>query len=303
MRAGCKGAEFREKSARFLLMKADKWRCLGYLGHMPLLIIALIALTFAFYFGRRAWRRRRMKADLLRKPLTARDWQIIEAEVPLTLRLPHDLRAKLEGKVNLFLGQVEFIGCDGLEVDDGMRLAIAAQAALLVVNSDAWYDHLTTVMIYPGAFKSIRAEMDGYVVTERETVRTGESWTRGPVILSWQDSEQGALNIQDGHNVVLHEFAHQLDDLSGQTDGAPLLSQGQSFAEWARVMTQAYDRHLIALEKRRRTVIDPYGAEGHQEFFAVAVEAFFERSEALRDAEPEVYAQMVALLRVDPATW
>ncbi len=174
------------------------------------------------------WSRRRMRAVLLAQPLSDWAWTAVADEVPLTRRLPTALRARFEGKVNLFLHQVEFIGCDGLEVTDEMRLSIAAQACLLVANSDAWYRDLRTVLVYPGGvFQSLRQERQGYVVTERRTVRLGESWQHGPVVLSWQHSEAGALDEGDGRNVVLHEFAHQLDGLSGQTDGAPLMARGR----------------------------------------------------------------------------
>jgi Mlc titration factor MtfA (ptsG expression regulator) len=184
-----------------------------------------------------------------------------------------------------------------------MALSIAAQASLIVVNTPAWYDNLTTILIYPGAFTSLRKEYDGYVVKEAQTVRTGESWTRGPVILSWAHTAQGALNTTDGHNVALHEFAHQLDDLSGYTDGAPLMTKGQSLSEWEQVILEAYDRHLEKVEQRRETVLDPYGATAHEEFFAVAVEAFFEQPQALKAEEPAVYDQLAQLLQLDPATW
>ena len=143
--------------------------------------------------------------------------------MPIIRRLPADLQTRLEGKINLFLDQVSFHGCDGLVVTKDMELSIAAQASLVVVNSDAWYHTLRTILIYPGAFKSQKTDQDGYVVTQSEPIRSGESWARGPVVLSWAHSEQGAENEFDGHNVVFHEFAHQLDNLSGHTDGAPLL--------------------------------------------------------------------------------
>ena len=149
----------------------------------------------------------------------------------------------------------------------------------------------------------MQREHDGYVVTERETVRTGESWSRGPVILSWAHAEQGAANDRDGHNVVLHEFAHQLDDLSGHTDGAPVLNSGQSFAEWERVFVTAYERHAQNVETGTLTVLDEYGASNVQEFFAVAIESFFERPGDLKREEPDVYQQLSKLLRLDPLTW
>ena len=263
----------------------------------------IIPVVIAALFGYRYWSKRQTRQALLATPLSDEQRILVAQHVPMIKRLPAELRSKLEGKISVFLHQIEFIGCDGLEVTEEMRLSIAAQACLLVVNTDTWYDHLYTILIYPGAFKSLRQERSGYVVTERETVRLGESWSRGPVILSWAHAEQGALNDRDGHNVVLHEFAHQVDDLSGHTDGAPILSKGQSFAEWARVFTQSYEAHLRNVQQGRPTVFDPYGATGQEEFFAVAVEVFFERPAEVRHAAPDVYAQLAELFHLDPEGW
>jgi len=265
-------------------------------------LILLLALAAAA-FGFRYWSRRRTRARLLATALSDRQRAIVAGQVPLVRRLPRELRARLDGKINLFLRQVEFIGCNGLKVTEEMRLSIAAQACLLIVNSDTWYEHLGTVLIYPGAFTSRETQHDGYIVTERETVRTGESWARGPVVLSWADAEHGAMNDRDGHNVVLHEFAHQLDDLSGHTDGAPLLGSQHSFADWERVFIDAYERHVRNVESGHMTVLDDYGASKPEEFFAVAVEVFFERPVDLKHREPEVYEQLSALFRLDPVTW
>ncbi|MDA7964275.1 M90 family metallopeptidase [Ruegeria sp.] len=264
-----------------------------------LAFVLLVAGFFAF----RYWSRRRARAALLSTPLTAHQRDIIDRQVPIIRRLPAALRGKLDGKVNLFLNQVSFYGCDGLEVTEEMELSIAAQACLLILNSDLWYDTLTTVLIYPNAFKSKQQRHSGFVVTEKEIVRTGESWDRGPVILSWAHSQQGALDDRDGQNVVIHEFAHQIDDLSGGTNGVPILSEGQSFAEWERTFLTAYEAHVRAVEHGQPTVIDPYGATGHEEFFAVSVEVFFERPRALKHEVPEVYAQLSKLFHLDPVSW
>lgn len=269
----------------------------------------LIWCLLAFPVVLTAWviwssRQKRLRRQaMMAKPLTARERQIIAQTVPLTAKLPEPLRMQLDGKVQLFLDQVQFIGCDGLEVTEEMRLSIAAQAGLLVVNSPDWYVHLTTVLIYPGAFKSRQQRQDGYVMHEADITRSGESWTRGPVILSWAHSQAGAANEVDGHNVVFHEFAHQLDDLSGDTDGAPLMAEGQSLADWERVMLDGYDRLLRDVEAGRRTAIDAYGATGPEEYFAVAIEMFLEKPRQLQEAEPEVYDQLRQLLRLDPMEW
>lgn len=266
--------------------------------------IALILIVLVGgLFGYRYWSKRQVRANLLGSALTADQRAIVEDEVPLVRKLPADLRGQHEGKINLFLEKVNFIGCDGLEVTDQMRLSIAAQACLLITASDAWYDHLSTVLIYPGAFKSKETISDGYVVSEQEVVRIGESWLRGPVVLSWRHTEEGASDVGDGRNVVLHEFAHQLDDLSGHTDGAPVLNDGQSFAAWEKVFEDAYARHCKRVEEGRKTVPDAYGAYSVEEYFAVAIEVFFERPADLKAEEPMVYAQLAHLLNLDPAAW
>ena len=269
---------------------------------MPQLILLALIATAAF-ITYRLWIGRAKRNTLLGSRLTARQTAILAQQVPLLTKLPAELLPKLEGKIQLFLDQVEYHGCNGLKVTEEMRLAIAAQAALLVVNIDQWYTTLRTILIYPGAFTSRQQRYDGYVVTEEDSVRLGESWAHGPVILSWPHSEQGAQKDEDGHNVVLHEFAHQLDTLSGHADGAPVMNKGQNFDDWSRVFLNAYEDHLDAVETGRKTVLDAYGATAHEEFFAVAVEVFFEKPARLKREEPEVYAQLCDFFQLDPANW
>tara|TARA_R110000868_G_scaffold69568_5_gene204694 strand:- start:1878 stop:2687 length:810 start_codon:yes stop_codon:yes gene_type:complete len=266
-------------------------------------IFLAFLLLGAVALGAHLWQRRRLRKTLLVSELSPGQRAIVRASVPLIRKLPANLQRALEGKIALFLHQIEFFGCDGLEVTEEMRLSIAAQACLLVVNTETWYGNLKTLLIYPGAFKSRRAEHNGFVVTERETVRTGESWARGPVVLSWADARQGALDETDGHNVVFHEFAHQLDDLSGHTDGIPVLDKAQSYAKWARVFVKAFQTHCGKIEAGHPSVFDAYGATGPEEFFAVAVETFFERPAELQAEEAGVYQQLASLFQLDPASW
>jgi len=268
-----------------------------------MIYIPLILLAVACYFAYRAWKKRQRRHFLLGTILSDEEREIVARAVPLTRKLPQALRLDFEGKMALFLDQVDFVGCNGLEITQEMELSIAAQASLLVAANDMWYETLTTVMVYPAAFKSMRKEYDGLVVSEEEIVRSGESWTRGPVILSWAHSAQGATNADDGHNVVFHEFAHQIDDSSGATDGAPMLAKGHDFSEWSRVFIDAFERHTANTQRRHRTVLDPYGATAPEELFAVAVEVFFERPVALQREEPQVYAQLAQLFKLDPASW
>ena len=264
-----------------------------------LLLFALAVTPFALYH----WWRRARRARLLSQRLSREERAQMHALVPLTRRLPPELHERLEGRICLFLDQVDFTALGGLELTEEMRLSIAAQACLLIAGTGLWYDNLRAVLIYPGAFKSRTQEHSGYVVTEQETVRLGESWSHGRIVLSWQHTAQGAEDDEDGLNVVFHEFAHQIDDLSGSTNGVPVLAEGQSFDDWERVFLKAYRDHVRRVERGAQTLIDPYGATAHEEFFAVLIELFFERPAALKADEPEVYAQLTKLLGLDPASW
>lgn len=268
---------------------------------MPVFIFILLLLIAGcgYWF----WNARKVKQALLAKPLTNQQRNILKEAVPLYARVPIELREKLDGKINLFLHQVEFHGCNGLDVTEEMQLTIAAQACILIANKDMWYKNLRTILIYPGAFQSRRATRDGYIITEKTTVRIGESWSRGPVILSWAHASEGAFMDTDGHNVVLHEFAHQIDDLSGYTNGVPILSPDQKFDNWAHAFNAAYARLVEDVESGRKTVLDPYGATAPEEFFAVVVELFFERPLDLKTEEPEIYAQLQQFFQLEPATW
>jgi len=264
------------------------------------LVLLALAAALGFHF----WRERETRSKLLTQPLDSAQQAMLAPRFPIYQKLPNNLRVKLDGKINLFLDQVKFHGVDDLDVTDEMRLLIAAQACLLIVNKDnRWYDDLQTILIYPGAFKSKQVERDGYVETETEHSRIGESWESGPVVLSWAHAERGAFIDDDGHNVVMHEFAHQLDDQTGDTDGAPILDKDHDPEQWAAAFRDGYARLKADIEAGRDTFIDPYGATAHAEFFAVVVEVFFERSAELKREEPAVYEQLTEYFEVDPAGW
>lgn len=265
-------------------------------------VLLLASLVVGLLLYRRHARRQKRKA-LLASPLTQEQRAIVQRLVPLTKRLPRDLQLKLEGKINLFLDQVTFRGKNGLEVTEPMRLSIAAQACLLIVNSSLWYDTIRNVLIYPSAFFTHRGQHDGHIVHENSNMTLGESWVRGPVILAWDHALHGGLDASDGQNVVIHEFAHQLDSLTGHTNGIPILRKGQAYAGWEEAMLEAYNEHVARVQNGEHSLIDPYGATNHQEFFAEGIVTFFERPQELRREEPALYAQFAKLLALDPAQW
>jgi Mlc titration factor MtfA (ptsG expression regulator) len=221
-------------------------------------------------------------------------------------RLTPDDQAKLLGHMNVFLAEKSFEGCGGLEVTDNIRVIVAAQACMLLLHLDVprYYPDLHTILIYPDAYVAATREVlpDGIVV-EGTSVRGGESWTRGVVVLSWSDVRAGAADIADGHNVVLHEFAHQLDQEDGSADGAPFLEQRSQYVAWARTLGAEFRELQIATARGRRTTIDRYGATNPAEFFAVITEAFFERPSALQKRHPELYEQLKTFYKQDPVTF
>ena len=270
---------------------------------MSLWPLACVALLIAAFFAYRHISKRRRRERLLATPLTPGQRAIIEELVPILRRLPSELRPALEGKINLFLDQITIRGQGGLEVTEAMRLSIAAQACLLIVNSPVWYDTLRNVLVHPSVIHTRRDRHDGYVVQEHDLSMAGESWVRGPVVLSWDDALNGGLNPDDGYNVVIHEFAHQLDSLTGHTNGIPVLRKGQDYEGWEKAMLDAFHRHVDDVEAGRDTLIDPYGATSHEEFLAEAIVTFFEKAGRLRSEEPALYAELSELLALDPAQW
>ncbi|MEZ4386413.1 MAG: zinc-dependent peptidase [Candidatus Krumholzibacteriia bacterium] len=247
--------------------------------------------------------RRRRRAQLMQAEPPAAWSDILARRVPLVALLDDADHHELFGKMQIFLDEKIFEGCGGLTITDEIKVTIAAQACILLLHRDTeFYPDLDTILVYPHAYVShvARRRPDG-TVEEGAQARLGESWARGVVVLSWDDVVAGAADIHDGHNVVLHEFAHQLDNEAGIGDGAPALPRASMYVAWARVLGAEYAHLLDDIHRRRPTVLDPYGATNPAEFFAVATETFFEKSAALRRLHPELYEQLRLFYRQDPA--
>jgi Mlc titration factor MtfA (ptsG expression regulator) len=248
--------------------------------------------------------KRRRREGLRARSFSDRWASILEANVPAYRRLPADLRVQLHGHIHVFLAEKKFEGCNGQEITDEVRVTIAGQACLLLLNRDTdYYPDLVTILVYPTVFYADVEEHDGHVVSEFLEDRSGESWDLGVVILSWEDAVEHASTGRAGYNVVLHEFAHQLDMENGEMDGMPKLPDRQSRETWARAFNAAYDHFERAAASNRRTLIDAYGAGDPAEFFAVATESFFERPLALRREYSDLYDEMARYYRVDPGAW
>jgi Mlc titration factor MtfA (ptsG expression regulator) len=231
------------------------------------------------------------------------EWSWIMARnVPIYDRLSELDKAELRGLIQVFLAEKVFEGCGGLEINDEIRVTIAAQACLLILRRDTdVYPNLITVLVYPSAYVSNMPQHSPQgVVTEGPQGLLGEAWTSGVVVLSWDDVKQGASDVRDGHNVVFHEFAHQLDQEDGSSDGAPVLPRRNLYSAWGRVLGAEYDELRKAAETGKKTVLDTYGATEPAEFFAVATEAFFEKPVPLKKKHPELYEELKIYYNQDP---
>ena len=273
---------------------------------MGLLIIAGIALLVAGWFASEPILVEYKRVRLRRRPFPDTWRDILKRRVPYFRLLPADLQIQLKRHIQVFLAEKPFIGCDGLDVTDEMRVTIAAQACLLSLNRRRaeYFPNLRQILVYPGAFIVDRVSTDGAgVLQEQRHVLSGESWSQGQVILSWDDVIDGAAVVDDGRNVVIHEFAHQLDQHNGHANGAPLLIGRGRYARWARVLGEEFDRLQERARQGLPSLFSYYGATNPAEFFAVASEVFFEQAGRMRVEHPEMYLEFRRFYRVDPLSW
>jgi len=205
---------------------------------------------------------------------------------------------KLKRLALLFLAEKQFVGAHGLELTDAMRVSIAAQACLPILELGLdWYSGFTGIVVYPGDFRVRRTQADEHgVVHEWDDELAGEAMPGGPVVLSWDAAANDAQM-----NVVIHEFAHKLDMLNGEADGLPPLHREMDRAAWTRAFRAAYEGFCDALERGKQTWLDPYAAEHPSEFFAVVSEAFFEHPAETRRRYPDVYEQLKLFYRQEPS--
>lgn len=261
----------------------------------------LIATGFAFQPTLVALRRRALRA----RPFPDVWREILKQNVPFVRQLPADLQLQLKRHIHVFISEKEFVGCAELDITDEVRVTIAAQACLLLLNRRTdYFPELQQILVYPDSFVVNRERMDVTgVMHEQRQVLSGESWTQGKVILSWRDVLAGAAEIADGRNVVIHEFAHQLDQYDGTANGFPLMTNGKIRRRWTEVFTREFIQLQQHAAQQRPTVFDYYGATNPAEFFAVATETFFERAAQLSTAHPAMYKLLCDFYKVNPLSW
>jgi Mlc titration factor MtfA (ptsG expression regulator) len=249
------------------------------------------------------WLKKKRRERIRQRKFPSAWRKIVERRVPYYRKLPPEDRRELEELVLVFLAEKSFEGCGGLKITDEIRVTIAAQACILLLHRDTdFFPQMLSVVVYPTEFVAkVQHRLDGGVVIETDEDRIGESWEFGTVVLAWDEVALGAEDVGDGVNVVLHEFAHQLDAENGEEDGAPALESRAKYAAWTRVFTQEYEALIADTARRHRTLIDPYGTTSPAEFFAVVTETFFEKPKQLRAKHAGLYAELKEFYRQDPA--
>ena len=262
-----------------------------------LIILALTALAAGGYVLQ-SKRRRHRRLELATSAFTEEQHRWVRENWKLWDEMPEGLRTEVEGLAQVFLDEKVFEACGGLEeVSDEMRFVVAAQACLLWANQrGAPYPALRAILMYPDAYR-VKDE------TGMESIRLGESWSRGTVVLAWKSVRGGGLNDEDGHNLVIHEFAHQLDTVNGPADGFPELPENADFDSWPTVFGREFERLQRDVASGRKTVMDAYGTTNEAEFFAVAAETFFEKSRNMEEEHPELYRLLQDFFATDPKSW
>lgn len=272
---------------------------------MPALILFGLALLFLLWLIGQPWLTERRRRRIRARPFPAAWREVLKRRVPYVRALPADLQLQLKQHIQVFLAEKPFIGCGGLEVTDEMRVTIAAQACLLLLNRPrGYYPNLRQILVYPGSFVVHRAHTDGVGVAHSgHQALSGESWSQGQVILSWQDTLDGAAVPDNGQNVVIHEFAHQLDQETGSANGAPVLARRAYYARWAQVLGAEFAQLQARAAQGQVSLLCDYGATDPAEFFAVASEVFFEQPQQLADQHPALYRELSQFYRLNPLSW
>jgi len=249
--------------------------------------------------------RKRRRRGLEATPLEASWRAVIERNLVVHDLLPQaDLR-ELEGKTRVLLEEKSFEGCGGLDLTDDHRVTIAAYGALLLLHRETdYYPRLHSILVYPSAFLApVRHAVGEVAGIETDEERIGESWSAGSLVVSWEDVVADLEDCDAGCSVLIHEFAHQLDEEESLGEGVPMLESAQAYRSWREVFSREYEAHCSDVDGGRRTLLDEYAAESPAEFFAVASEAFFLLPVDLRMRHPDLYRELSSFYRQDPAAW
>jgi len=248
--------------------------------------------------------KRRRRRRLAGGKLSAEQMSVVDRNLPVAHLLSDADRSELEGSMCVFLAEKNFEDCDGLQLTDEIRTTVAAHACLLLLHRDTdFFSRLDSILIYPSTFVAPVHHQIGDAVIEDEEERLGESSADGAVVIAWEEVLDDLAAPGAGCSVLIHEFAHQLDEECPEGEGVPLLERGAMYEDWSKTFSAEYDAHVEAVDLGRPTLIDEYGAESPAEFFAVSVECFFLLSVELSLRHPDLYARLASYFSQDPAAW
>jgi len=265
---------------------------------IPIVLILIIHLIL-----KKRKRVKRKRREFISSQEFPKEWErILKKRFYLYNFLPINLQEQLKKHIMIFIDEKKFIGHNGVIIDDEVKVTIASQASMLLLNKKTdYYPRLETIELYPEAFFSKIPDKHGIF---KRVARTGESWLNGRIILSWRHSKQEISKHRDGSNVVMHEFAHRFDQKDNSVDGIPtrILEDGQHQVFY-KIISKAYKKHLKKMKKGDKLLISRYGGTNMAEFFAVYTEIFFEKGKQLRKKEPKLYKILKDFYKVDPAMW
>lgn len=248
-------------------------------------------------------RRQQKRRALLSTPFPPEWSAILNRNLRPYQKISPQLQQQLHDYIRIFISEKSFEGCGGLTLTDEIKVTIAAQACMLLLNRKSeCYPKLYSVLVYPSTYVTGTHRSFGLDQSD-SSVRLGESWRHGTVVLAWDSVKSGALNFQDGYNVALHEFAHQLDQEDGRADGAPILQMSSAYSAWSQTFSEEYEVLQNKTVKGEKSVMDKYGATDPAEFFAVATETFFEKPSQLKKEHPELYHELQGFYKVNPVEW
>ena len=269
-----------------------------------IILLAVIGISACWWILSVNWRHRRRRQRVMSQPFPTQWRKIIKHRLPFFRGLPDHLQLQLKKHIQVFIAEKEFTGCDGQQINDDVKVTIAAQACLLLLNKDTdYYPKLKQILVYPSAFYVDSEQNDNGIVSHKRRVLLGESWEEGKVVLSWPDTLASAADPTDGSNLIFHEFAHQLDQQTGIANGAPILSKQEDYKEWSKILNQEYKQLQYCAENQIPCLFDYYGATNPAEFFAVITEVFFEQPQAFHQQHPQLYRQLAKAYALEPLTW
>ena len=250
-----------------------------------------------------SWWRKRRRRKILSRPFPPAWREVIERRLLAWRRLDDEERTRLERLVAVFVAEKSWEGCGGLELTEEIRVVIAVQACLLILNLDHdYYQNVRSILVYPAAVVANRRGGYDPETGEHDTIPIlGEAMLRGPVMLVWDAVRRDCCHPSKGHNVVYHEFAHKLDMLDGSIDGVPPIFGAERYREWAEVITENYEDLVQRQARGQKTLLSDYASTDIAEFFAVATELFFNRPGKLRQTRRELYETLAAFYQQDPA--